>query len=93
MGLGLQALGLSGTGATGISGQGERGLLGVHLRRKRSRHWICPDFHLPYDKFFDEMSYRELVFGMVCVAQGIMKSQDATWLRFVNQNIIIIFKI
>ena len=45
-------------------------------RRKRSRHWIRPDFHLPYDKAYDEMTYRELMFGMVCVLQCIVKSGD-----------------
>ena len=85
MGLGLQALGLAGGGDTsvGLNSAGEGGVFSAlhwnseSARRKRSRHWIRPDFHLPYDKSFDEMSYRELVFGMVCVLQSIMKSQDA----------------
>ena len=72
VGLGLQALGLAGTEAS-VSTQSEQSVMsgwrwgGDSNRRKRSRHWIRPDFHLPYDKSYDEMSYRELVYGMVCV--------------------------
>ena len=85
VGLGLQALGLAGGGDTsvGLNSAGEGGVFSAlhwnseSAMRKRSRHWIRPDSHLPYDKSFDEMSYRELVFGMVCVLQSIMKSQDS----------------
>ena len=81
VGLGLQALGLAGTDAS-VPTQGEQSVMagwrwgGDSVRRKRSRHWIRPDYHLPYDKSYDEMSYRELVYGMVCVTESILKSND-----------------
>ena len=76
VGLGLQALGLAGDSTGGVNHAGEQGLFS-NLRRKRARHWIRPDFHLPYDKMFDEMTYRELMYGMICVLESVHAANDA----------------
>ena len=36
---------------------------------KRSKHWMRPDFYIPVDKKYNELSFRELMFGMVSVAE------------------------
>ena len=36
---------------------------------KRSKHWMRPDFYIPSEKRYDEVTYRELMFGMVSVAE------------------------
>ena len=36
---------------------------------KRSKHWMRPDFYIPTEKRYDELSYRELMFGMISVAE------------------------
>ena len=82
VGLGLQALGLGGGAGSSLPTAGEHSLLGgggwmgEPVRRKRSRHWIRPDYHLPYDKGYEDMTYRELIYGMVSVLQCIFKAND-----------------
>ena len=41
-------------------------------KRKRSKLWIRPDYHLPIDKEYHEMSYRELIYGMINVTQALI---------------------
>ena len=37
-------------------------------KNKRSKHWMRPDFYIPTEKRYDELLYRELMFGMISVA-------------------------
>ena len=55
-------------------------------RRKRSKLWIRPDYHLPTDKSYEEMSYRELMFGMLNVLQALMLANhpDITPLSYLD---------
>ena len=50
-------------------------LLSESSKRKRSQHWIRPDYHLPYDKAYEDMSYRELMFGMINVLEYIHSAE------------------
>ena len=64
----------------------------VSQRKKRSKHWIRPDFHIDTDKYYHEMSMGELIHGMTCVLDcltlanlpSIPASQYADHLRFVS---------
>ena len=38
-------------------------------KRKRSKHWMRLDFDISTKKRYDELSYQELIFGMVSVAE------------------------
>ena len=38
-------------------------------KNKRSKHWMQPDFYIPTDKRYDELLYRELMFGMISVKE------------------------
>ena len=54
-------------------------MLGDASRRKRSRHWLRPDHHIPQDKLFSEMSYRELMYGMCCVQRRLLAADLPQW--------------
>ena len=85
-GLSLGAIGIQQGGPGGLFSDGKpgmwsggdllSGLQSLHdaSKRKRSQSWMRPDYHLPVDKGYDEMTYRELVYGMVNVAQYINKA-------------------
>ena len=53
--------------------------LGDATRKKRSGHWIRPDYHIPQDKLYSEMSYRELIYGMCCVQNRLMIADIPQW--------------
>ena len=38
-------------------------------KNRRSKHWMRPDFYIPTEKRYDVLSYRELMFGMILVAE------------------------
>ena len=38
-------------------------------KSNRFRHWLHPSYHILSDKRYDELSYRELVYGMVCISE------------------------
>ena len=48
-------------------------------KSKRSKHWMRPDFYIPSEKRYDELSYRELMFGMVSVAQCMARYNIPTY--------------
>ena len=53
--------------------------IGEVTRRKRSSHWLRPDYHIPTDKVYSEMTYRELLFGMTCVQKKLMFANLPNW--------------
>ena len=44
--------------------------------RKRSKLWIFPDYHLEYDKTYEQMSHAELMFGMSCVINELLEGKS-----------------
>ena len=40
---------------------------------KRAKHWLRPDYYLPHDKKYDEVSYQELMFGMISVPECLSR--------------------
>ena len=40
---------------------------------KRAKHWLRPDFYLPHEKKYDDVSYNELIFGMISVAECLAR--------------------
>ena len=45
--------------------------------RRRSKVWLYPDYHLDYDKGYEQMTHAELFFGMSCVINDLLEGKSA----------------
>ena len=86
-GLNLSSMGVAGGNWSSLFGEDRQGgyagndlmsglqYLSGACQKKKSELWLRPDYHIPADKSYEEMSYRELVYGMVNVVQYLNMAQ------------------